>query len=236
MEDRRIWDVRLIRDLNEWEMDEGLHFLHMLGANNPPLDVGDRMRWKLKPNGEFDTRSYYNKLRDSPSIVFPWKGIWRVKALRQVSFFIWCVVWNKILTGDNLRLRRLVLVDWCIMCRNCGETVDHLLLYCEMAHWLWCFALKSFGLSWVIPRLIPDLLFWLVELVGKHSSQIWNLVPLCILWCIWKERNRRTFEDLDSSIDQLLASFGETLFDWSWAWRLMTSDSLPSFLCSLSLL
>ena len=111
MEDRRIWDVRLIRDLNEWEMDEGLHFLHMLGANTPPLDVGDRMRWKLNPNGEFDTKSYYNKLRDPPSIVFPWKGIWRVKAPRQVSFFVWCVAWNKILTGDTLILRKLVLVD-----------------------------------------------------------------------------------------------------------------------------
>ena len=128
-------------------MDEGLHFLRILGAITPSLDVGDQMRWKLKPNREFDTRSYYNNLRDSPSIVFPWKGIWRVKALRRVSFFIWCVAWNKILIGDNLRLRRLVLVDWFIMCCHCGETVDHLLLHCKMAHWLWSFALKSFGLS-----------------------------------------------------------------------------------------
>ena len=171
-------------------MDEGLHFLRILGANTPPLDVGDRMRWKLKPNGNFDIRSYYNKLRDSLSIVFPWKGIWRVKVPRRVSFFVWCVAWNKNLTGDNLRLRELVLVDWCIMCRHCGETVDHLLLHCEMAHRLWSFALITFGLSWIIPRSIPDFLFGWWNWVGKHSSQIWNLVPLCILWCIWKERNR----------------------------------------------
>ena len=191
-------------------MDEGLHFLCILGANTP-LDVGDQMRWKLKPNEEFDIRSYYKKLRDSPSIVFPCKGIWRVKAPRRVSFFVWCVVWNKILTGDNLRLRRLVLVDWCIMCRHCGEMLDHLLLHCEMAHRLWSFALITFGLSWVIPRSIPDLLFGGWNWVGKHSSQIWNLVPLCILWCIWKERNRRTFEDLNSFGDQMLASFSGTL-------------------------
>ena len=140
-------------------MDEGLHFLRILGANTPPLDVGDWMRWKLKPIGEFDIRSYYNKLRKSPSIVFPCKGILRVKAPRRVSFFIWCVAWNKILTGDNLRLRGLVLVNWCIMCRHCGETVDHLLLHCEMVHRLWNFASITFGLSWVTPRLIPDLLF-----------------------------------------------------------------------------
>ena len=194
------------------------------------------MRWKLKPNGVFDIRSFYNKLRDSPSTVFPWKAIWRAKAPRQVSFFVWCVAWNKILTGDNLRLRRLVFVNWCIMCRHCGETVDHLLLHCEMAYRLWSFVFITFGLSWVIPRSIPDLLFGQWNWLGKHSSQIWNLVPLCILWCIWKERNRRTFEDLDSSSDQMLASFSGALFDWSRAWGLTSSDSLPSFLCSLSFL
>ena len=52
-------------------MDEGLHFLRILGANTPSMDVGDQLRWKLKPNGDFDIRSYYNKLRNSPSIVFP---------------------------------------------------------------------------------------------------------------------------------------------------------------------
>ena len=101
-------------------MDEGLHFLRILGATTLSMDVGDWLRWKLKPNGDFDIQSYYKKLRNSPSIVFPWKGIWRVKVPRRVSFFVWCVAWNKILTGDNLRLRGLDLVDWCIMCRHCG--------------------------------------------------------------------------------------------------------------------
>ena len=140
-------------------MDEGLHFLHILGANTPPMDEGDRMRWKLKPNGVFDIRSYYNKLRNSPSTLFPWKAIWKVKAPRRVSFFVWCVVWNKILTGDNLKLRKLVSVDWCIMCRLCGETVDHLFLHCEMAYRFWSFIFITFGLSWVIPKSIPNLLF-----------------------------------------------------------------------------
>ena len=117
-------------------MDEGLYFLRILRATTHPMDVGDWMRWKLKPNGDFDIRSYYNKLRYSPSIGFSWKAIWKAKAPRRVSFFVWCVAWNKILMGDNLRLRRLIFVDRCIMCRHCGETVDHLLLYCEIAYWL----------------------------------------------------------------------------------------------------
>ena len=64
-------DVHFIREFNDREMDEGLHFLRILGANTLPMDVGDQMRWKLKLNGDFDIQSYYNKLRNSPSIVFP---------------------------------------------------------------------------------------------------------------------------------------------------------------------
>ena len=68
--------------------------------------------------------------------------------------------------------------------------------------------------------------------MGKHSSYIWNLVPLCLMWCIWKERNWQTFEDLDRFEDQMLALFSSFLFDWARAWGLTSSDSLPLFLSS----
>ena len=136
---------------------------------------------------------------------------------------------------DNLRLRGFDFVDWCIMCRCCGETVDHLLLHCGKAYWLWCFVFRIFGISWVPSCTVSDFLFSWWNWLGKHSSYIWNLAPLCLMWCIWKERNRRTFEDLDRSEDQMLAFFFGSLFDWARAWGFTSSDSLPLFLSSLSL-
>lgn len=50
------------------------------------------------------------------------------------------------------------------------------------------------------------------------------------MWCIWRERKWRTFEDMESSNNQLLASFCGFFFCWSRAWRLTFSDSL---LCSI---
>ena len=74
----------------------------------------------------FDICSFYHKLRDSSSVVFPWKGVWKVKVPQCVSFF----------------------VEWCIRFRRCGETMDHLMLHCEKAHWLWSFVFRTFGISW----------------------------------------------------------------------------------------
>ena len=88
-------------------MDE---FLRTLSSNLPPTENGDRMRWKLTKNGVFDIRSFYNKLRSPLSIIFPWKGVWKVKALRRVSFFVWIAVWDRILIGDNLKGRMGFLI------------------------------------------------------------------------------------------------------------------------------
>ena len=37
------------------------------------------------------------------------------------------------------------------------------------------------------------------------DRDIWNLVPLYLMWCKWRECNRCAFEDVDSSENQLLA-------------------------------
>ena len=114
---------------------------------------------------------------------------------------MWIAVWDRILTSDNLRDRVLVLVDWCIMCRSNGETTDHMLLHYGKAYQLWSLVFRSFGFSWVSSRSVADTLFGWWNWPEKHVSSIWNLVPLCLMWCLWRERNRWTFEDMESSDD-----------------------------------
>ncbi len=116
-------------------------------------------------------------------VKFPWKRIWGVKAPRCVSFLVWTAAWGKILTYDNLVRRGYALAGWCCMCRSSGEMGDHLLLHCEMA------------------SRVVDLLFGWRNWFGKHFSAVWNLVPLCLMWTLWQERNRRIFEDLERSRD-----------------------------------
>jgi len=67
-------------DLNDWKLDLMVNFLHVLESNIPPTGNGDHVRRKLKKNGDFDICSFYNELQGSLSIVFSWKGIWKVKA------------------------------------------------------------------------------------------------------------------------------------------------------------
>lgn len=41
---------------------------------------------------------------------------------------IWTVARGKIMTVDNLRKRKFMIIDWCCMCNNSGESTSPPLL------------------------------------------------------------------------------------------------------------
>uniref|UniRef100_A0A2N9IY74 Reverse transcriptase domain-containing protein n=1 Tax=Fagus sylvatica TaxID=28930 RepID=A0A2N9IY74_FAGSY len=152
----REWSIRFVRDFNDWEVDEVAAFFRLLHSQSPKREDDDRVQWGLRKNGVFDIRSFYQALRGHLGSSFPWKGIWRVKALRRVAFFVWAAAWGRILTCDNLRRRGFVMVGWCCMCKCSGETVDHLLLHCSVANELWGFVFQMFGVDWIMSRCVLD--------------------------------------------------------------------------------
>ena len=90
------------------------------------------------------------------------------------------------------------------MCKCNGESVDHLLLHCPIALDLWSMILGLFGVYWVMPRSDVELLaFWQGQFVHHQNGHIWMVIPHCLMWCIWRERNVRIFEDIESSMPAL---------------------------------
>lgn len=43
-------------------------------------------------------------------------------------------------------------MDWCFMCKRCGESTDHLLLHCEASKALWDEVFTKMGIALVMPR------------------------------------------------------------------------------------
>jgi len=119
------------------------------------------------------------------------------------------------LTANNLRKRKIIIVDRCYLYKRDGETVDHLLLHCDVASTLWNHVFSRFGMSWVIPRRVVDLFSCWWKAGRSRSAAVWKMVPICILWCVWKERNLRCFEDLENSMENIVASFLHLLYLWT---------------------
>ena len=55
-----------------------------------------------------------------------------------------------------------------------------------------------------------------------------------LMWSLWRERNNRTFEDVELSTTKLIESCMCSLFEWSRVWGFSTSSSVGGFLDVLS--
>ena len=142
---------------------------------------------------------------------------------------MWIAAHGHILTLDNLMLCGHTLANCCCKCCCNQEYADHLLISCSVAHSLWMFMLRLLGIDWVMPGSVADLFFCWYHWLGKHNSDIWNLVLRCLMWTIQIEQNWHSFEDIGKSLAQLLDLYQWTLFDWSQCWGLSDCSTLMNF-------
>jgi hypothetical protein len=182
--------------IHDWEVDELASFYSCLYACKLGGEGIDKLWWVPSRKGRFEVKSYYRALSPCGSASFPWKSVWRSKAPLRVAFFVWTAVRSKILTLDNLGRRGMVVVNRCWLCESEGELVNHLLLHCAATSGLWNAFFAWFGLCWVMPRSAKELFASWWTSGRTRSIVVWKMVPHCIMWCIWMERNNRCFEDL----------------------------------------
>jgi hypothetical protein len=228
------WNVQFTRLAHDWEIEVLAAFYKDL-YDCKLRGVGvDKLRWLHSRKGVFEVKSFYRALSPSRAVSFPWKSIWRSKAPPRVAFFAWTAAHGKILTVDNLRRRGMVMVNRCWLCEADGESVDHLLLHCGTARALWNAFFTRFGLCWVMPSSVKELLASWWSCGRSRSAVVWKMVPSCIMWCIWSERNNRCFEDSSRSIEELLHFFLFTLFSWTAGWLAPRVFSFSDFLSLFS--
>ena len=53
-----------------------------------------------------------------------------------------------------------------------------------ISHSLWTFMLQAFGIHWVMLGSVAGLLSCWHQWLGKHNSDIWNLVSGCLMWIV----------------------------------------------------
>ena len=115
-------------------------------------------------------KSYDQVMVNPTPIIGPWKSIWMSKAPPRVAFFVWTAVLGKILTLDNLRKKNIIVMEWCCMCKYIGESIDQLLLHCEVAMEVWSMVFQLFGVMLVMPGRMK--VFWEVFFVFLISRCI----------------------------------------------------------------
>jgi hypothetical protein len=78
--------------------------------------------------------------------------------------------------------------------------------------------LGLFGVHWVMPCHVLDVWAGWQGSYGSHCNLVvWRMVPHCVMWCLWRERNARHFEHCERSVSALQLLFFKMLYDWVFA-------------------
>ena len=88
---------------------------------------------------------------------------------------------------DNLQRRRVIIVNACPMCLVGEEPVDHLMIYCSIAHHLWMSIFTWFHVhvSGPLPNSLPSLFeFWRLGAGSKRGRIMWKVSFLAAIWSI----------------------------------------------------
>lgn len=100
-----IWILRLRRNLNNCEVDEMTRLLSMVERIRPNSRMLDDCDWVLNRNGKFSSKSLYLKMVVDRFLGFPHTKSWIQSIPSKVTFFLWTIFLDKILTLDYLRSR-----------------------------------------------------------------------------------------------------------------------------------
>jgi hypothetical protein len=77
---------------------------------------------------------------------------------------------------------------------------------------------------------------WRGQEVNILAKEVWRIVPPCVMWIIWRERNGRCFEDQERSMEELKKLFIQTLFHWANAFCVPQLSIMSQFLSFCSFL
>jgi hypothetical protein len=141
--DTKWWNVPLIRELF-CDKDAAL----ICNIPISPIRQQDALVWLGTSNGVFSVKSAYHmaksKFKESSGSSSNhdlstqlWKRVWHVKGPSVVRVFLWKACSNILPTKINLHKRGIVEDPLCPICKQEGESVEHILWTCESARDVW---------------------------------------------------------------------------------------------------
>ena len=176
----------------------------------------DSIVWKLTSDGNYTARSAYLFQFMGSLKEMNWTTIWKAKTENKCKFHTWLMVQSKIFTADKLIKRGMTVNKTCGLCNIHDETCAHMTLKCSFSKLVWEKMEQWSGLPLLKPNEHRNgrLKKWwkrvTARIPGEDSSRK-TTTAVYTTWNIWKERNRRGFDNKASTVQQVCDRIKEDL-------------------------
>ena len=154
-------------------------------------------------------RSAYCSLRPPGTKVSWVRVVWEAWALPKHSFILWLAIKGRLKTKDRL-VFPLEDPD-CSLCRGAVESHEHLFFQCSWTSSLWALVRNWLKITKTLSTL-PSASRYLAIRRNHPKVRLRRVALSVVIYLIWEERNRRTFDEVNISIDQVFRKFQITFF------------------------
>lgn len=149
-------------------------------------------------------------------VTFSFGGVFGGIRFPRVVFFTWLATLGKILTIDNLRKQNFIVVNWCCMWKRVGnpQIISYSIARLRMPFGV--LSLTFMGKVGYASKVRGSLR--MLERAARFFSKVSHVEDdssSCLIWCIQRERNYRSFDDWERSVVDLKAFFFKTLYQWT---------------------
>lgn len=106
------------------------------------------------------------------------------------------MIQSKVATRAFLVNRGLINENegYCIFCNENEESVNHLFVHCKYSWKVWCFCLEWWGLVWVCPSSMSQVMeWWFLSRKKDVKDGLWLALFYAVTWSIWMARNESLF-------------------------------------------
>jgi hypothetical protein len=192
------WIDHIYPPTTQAEINDFVHLWEAIKDIQLNPEVEDEIKWRWTENGEYTARSAYliqfegtfSKIRIAP--------IWKANTEPKCRFFAWTLLHKKILTANNLMKRGWDNDPICKLCGIEQETPTHLCKDCPYTKEAWENIKQGFQLLALNTVSTNGSLhqFWQKcrRKVDKNQRRKFDGIIVYFWWNIWKERNRRIFQ------------------------------------------
>ncbi|CAA0830665.1 Polynucleotidyl transferase- ribonuclease H-like superfamily protein [Striga hermonthica] len=195
--------MEYVDDRGNWRWDNfhGLFpssvIMQIAGIAPPREQAGaDRMIWVASHDGDFSTRTAYRALapqpRDPDRVL--WKLIWRTQVPQRVRSFLWLTAHDRLLTNKE-RFRRHLSASAEYEACGASESTLHVLRDCPCAKQMWHRLLPPCTAHAFFQQALRTWLRSNLSGSPRGPDKHWSSRFAFGIWCSWKWRNERTFEN-----------------------------------------
>ncbi|KAF5189098.1 hypothetical protein FRX31_021315 [Thalictrum thalictroides] len=221
------WNLHLRRNMHVWEEEQYNPLQGTLAQiNNEEGD--DSWSWTKDSRGIFTVKSMYElistpqKISPSPHHPFPYTLVWKKPVPLNIKMFLWTLVLGRTQTVDNLNRKGQNLVAVCVMCGMLEESILHLFLHYPKSLEIWAFFLgfnsDLYASIFETGSVTEWLLAWPKKRGNDLSLIVWQLLPVAIIWIIWKFRNGRTFSGKEITTGKMVMEIEGIIWYWGGIW------------------